>query len=96
MIRGMENGPEAFFEATYEVMVDEIRKNLHPRIAPTTRKTFEAFVDLLEYRALRHAMHSLEDRICTKEADAAYVRALNELRDEISRWLELPQEQVNG
>jgi hypothetical protein len=95
MIRGMERGLEVFLDDTYQVFVDEIRSNLDPRTNGTTRATFNLLVALLEFRMRRYAMRSLEGSQ-PKEADQFYFRALNELKDEISLWLETPQENINA
>ncbi len=94
MIRGMERGLRAFVEETHEVLMDEIRRHLHPT-NPTTRSLFSLVADLLEFRAELYASRSLEGPN-DKETDRAYVRALTEFKDDITRWLETMEEQNNG
>ncbi len=94
MIRGMERGLQAFLEDTHEVLQAEIRRHLNPT-NPTVRSMFSLTADLLEFRAELYASRSLEQNE-PKESDRAYVRALTELKDDITGWLETTEETDNG
>jgi hypothetical protein len=95
MIRGMEFGLAQFVKDSYGVILDEIQKNLSPILAPTTRAAFRVLICMLELRIAKYSIECLEDGK-PKETNIAYVRALTELKDDISRWLETTEESNNG